>query len=189
MHATSPLQVKLHVATKNVQSMRAEVRFQDCLSELDAGDHDLIFVSEIWRSDVLEVFEIGIYISPMISDICFHAISARLCMVQLTCHGRKFHVYLCYFPTSWDHDDRVGELYSILDVMLLQTRASAAIPILGGNFNACIGAALPQDDVALLGSWGLGARNDRGSSLARWVLEHQFHIVSRFAARTPVPHS
>ena len=109
MHATSPSQVKPHVATKSVQSMKDGVRFQDCLSELDAGDHDLVFASETWRSDVHEVFEtprggrlylsggaacrgVGISISPqccaMISDICFHAISARLCMVHLTCHGR-----------------------------------------------------------------------------------------------------
>ena len=76
--------------------------------------------------------------------------------------------------------------YSILDLMLAQIRASAATPILGGDFSACMGEALPQDDVALLGSWGSGARNDRGSKLARCVSEHQSHIVSRFAARFPV---
>ena len=93
------------------------------------------------------------------------------------------------FSNKLGYDDRVDELYSILDLMLLQTRASAAIPILGGDFNACIGAALPQDDVALLGFWGLGARHDRRSKLARWVFEHQFNIGSRFAAKSPMQDS
>ena len=41
----------------------------------------------------------------------------------------------------------------------------------------------------MLHSWGRGARNDRGSKFAKWVLEHQFQIVSRFAARSPTQDS
>ena len=94
-------QVKLRVVTKNLQ--RAEVRFQDCLPELDAGGHDLNFMSETWRSvrcmkfsrrlvganfiSVVELlFMASGFTSPfslkMISDICFPAISARLCIDQ-----------------------------------------------------------------------------------------------------------
>ena len=202
MSATKAFRVQIHIATKNVQSMRAETRFQDCLAELDAGEHDLVFLSETWRSELHEVFEtprqgklylsggfafhgVGIYIAPKfcksISGICFHAISARLCMLQFSFHSRRFHAYSCYFPTSWDNDDSVDELYSVLDLMLANSHASAAISVLGGDFNAHIGAAMPHDDVGLLGSWGSGVRNVRGSKLTNWVLEHQLHIVSRFA--------
>ena len=74
--------------------------------------------------------------------------------ISLTCQGRRFYVYSCCCPTSWDHNDRVDKRYSILDLILAQIRASAATPILGGDFNACMGEALPEDDVALLVSWG-----------------------------------
>ena len=194
MSATTSFTVHMHIATKNVQSTRAATRFEDCLAELDAGEHDLVFISETRRSDLHEVFEtpckgkldlsggfachgVGIYISPdfcnLISDIHFFAISARLCMVQFSFHGRTFHAYSCYFPTSWDQNDEVGELYDVLDLMLANSNTSAAVSTLGGDFNAHIGATLPQDDVGLLGSWGSDVRNERGTKMG---------------AGTPVPH-
>ena len=48
--------IPLHVITKNLQSIRTESRFEDFCTELVACDHDLIFVSETWRSAVEECF-------------------------------------------------------------------------------------------------------------------------------------
>ena len=42
--------------TKNLQSIRAESRFQDFCTELVASDHDLIFICETWRSAVEACF-------------------------------------------------------------------------------------------------------------------------------------
>ena len=73
---------------KNVQSMRAEVRFQDCLSELDCtGDHDLVFVSETWQSDVHENFR-------------GRRVGGRLYLSGgAACHG--VGIYICFFPRSF----------------------------------------------------------------------------------------
>ncbi|CAE7561664.1 unnamed protein product [Symbiodinium natans] len=149
-----PLKVQVHIAAKNVQSMRAETRFQDGLAELDAGEHDLVFLSEIGRSELPEVLKtprqgklylsggfafhgVGSYIAPKfcksISGICFHAISAQLCILPFSFHGRKFPTYSWCFPTSWDNDS-VVELYSALILMLETAMPLAAIPILGGEF-------------------------------------------------------
>ena len=48
--------ISLHVITKNLQSIRAESRFQDFCTELVACDHDLIFICETWRPAVEESF-------------------------------------------------------------------------------------------------------------------------------------
>ena len=52
-----------------------------------------------------------------------------------------------------------------------------AAAVRGGDIDVDV----TDDAVGLLGSWGFEARNVRGSKLTNWVLEHQLHIVSRFA--------
>ena len=42
---------KLHVMTKNLQSIRDHERFQDCVSELNDASFDAFFVTETWRGE------------------------------------------------------------------------------------------------------------------------------------------
>ena len=70
--------------------------------------------------------------SRLIFEISFHSIYLRLCMVQFSREGRGFHACLCYFPTSWDHDEDVDELYNVLDFWRANSHASGAVSIRGG---------------------------------------------------------
>ena len=112
---------------------------------------------------------VGIYVSRQFSAFMekprFHAFSPRLCMLQFSRQGRLFHVYACYFPTSWDSDDDVEQVYDVLDMLLLHTQTATAFPWIGGDFNANVGALTPHDVSQLLGGWGSGPRNDRGRRL------------------------
>ena len=112
--------IPLHVITKNVQSIRTESRFEDVCTELVARDHDLIFVSETWRSDVEECFVlpsgghtflsgglshqgVGIAVSAKmmahLSDISFHPYSPRLCLLKFKYCGLIFCSLSCCFLT------------------------------------------------------------------------------------------
>ena len=55
------------------------------------------------------------------------------------------------------------------------------IPIVGGDFNACIGL-LESDDLTMLqhvGPVGMGQRNARGTMLIHWTLQNKFFIFNR----------
>jgi len=51
--------------------------------------------------------------------------------------------------------------------------------IVGGDFNAVLGSLLEGDDVELLGTFGLGDRNDRGRLFACWILQNGLLVQSR----------
>ncbi len=49
--------VRLHVVTKNLQSIRDTDRFQDFFAELDDVSFDLLCVTETWREEVEDTFK------------------------------------------------------------------------------------------------------------------------------------
>ena len=97
----------------------------------------------------------------------------------------KFECFSAYFPTSWDADAEVEGMYEILQLLLDNCRVNGAVPIFGGDFNASIGVLLDgrgdddDNDVDLLGTWGLGCQNARGTWLVQWILSNGLRIASR----------
>lgn len=67
-----------------------------------------------------------------------------------------------YMPTTWHSDDDVEQVYGLLDVLLDECAHNSVLPLLGGDFNACLGACENGNDSAVLGTWGFGRRNVRG---------------------------
>ena len=67
----------------------------------------------------------------------------------------------------------------MLDTLLLACGESSTIPILGGDFNACIGMANGETDefVQHIGPHGMGARNVRGTLLARWISQQGLYFA------------
>lgn len=43
----------------------------------------------------------------------------------------------CYVPNASDTDEAVEEAYELLNVPLLSCVRDGAVPLLGGDFNAC----------------------------------------------------
>ena len=88
-------------------------------------------------------------------------------------------VFACYFPTTWMPDETVFEMYGVLDLLLRNCVREGRVPVLGGDFNACIGLAEGYDPVNLIGACGMGERNERGNMLIQFVLEHGLQILNR----------
>ena len=172
----------------------------DFIVEIDRSDFDLIFLSETWRHEVEETVltpggnklflaggagngGVGICISRQfccqMREVTFHAFSFRLCSLKFTVGNKKFMVFACYFPTTWMPDATVFEMYGLLNLLLRTCVREGRIPLLGGDFNACIGLAEGYDLVDLIGACGMGERNERGNMLMQFVLEHGLQILNR----------
>ena len=84
-------------------------------------------------------------------------------------------------PTSipWMPDETMFEMYGVLDLLLRNCVQEGRVPVLGGDFNACIGLAEGYDPVNLIGACGMGERNERGNTLTQFVLEHGLQILNR----------
>ena len=192
--------ITLHVVTKNLQSIRNNDRFIDFLAELDRFDFDLVCLSETWRSEREEIFEtpgrhrlflsggsghcgVGICVSHRLltkcDDLVFHALNERLCFLSFRVGQICFVLFACYFPTSWAIDDEVHHVYEILRLFLGNAVRDGQIPLVGGNFNACIGEAEECDHVEFIGPCGMGERNKRGNALIEFVLEEGLCIFNR----------
>ena len=81
--------------------------------------------------------------------------------------SRRFRVFNLYFPTAWDADGAVEQLYDVLNLLVDACVEAEDIPIVGGDFNACIGL-LESDDLTILQHVGpirMGRRNAKGTML------------------------
>ena len=192
--------VKLHVVSKNVQSIRADRRLEDMLSEVALCQFDLLCLSECWRADGEECIEsvhgdlvylsggcmyrgVGVVVFAQfrkrIEHVSFHAYGPRVCVLKFCVGELKCECFSVYFPTSWDTDVEVEGIYETLQLLLDNCRANGAIPIIGGDFNASIGSLLDGEADDLLGSWGVGQRSGRGRWLVQWILSNGLRVASR----------
>ena len=51
----------------------------------------------------------------------------------------RFRAFSCYFPTTWDTDEAVSDMYTMLNLLLAEGDHNHVVPILGGDFNASLG--------------------------------------------------
>ena len=201
---------EIHLVTKNLQSVRADDRWNDFVSELEALDYDIVFCTETWREEREEhcltpsghhIYlsggdghqGVGICISPSffkrMKHIHFHAYSSRVSCLHFEIVDTKFVAIVCYMPTSWDTDAAVEENYSLLDLLILNAERTNAIPILGGDFNAAIGAPQVGDDLSLIGACGNGVRNHRGARMIQWILERGLQVLNRLDSTMAIQES
>ena len=126
--------VKLHVVSKNVQSIRTDRRLEDLLLEVAQCQFDLLCLSECWRADEEECIEtvhgdlvylsggcmyrgVGVIVSAQfrkkIEHVSFHAYGPRVCVLEFCLGELKCECFSVYFPTSWDTDVEVEGMYRI----------------------------------------------------------------------------
>ena len=84
-----------------------------------------------------------------VRELTFHVFSSRLCSLKFTIGNKKFMVLGCFFPTALMSDETVFEMYELLDLLLRTCVREGRVPMLGGDFNACIGFAEGYDQVDL----------------------------------------
>ena len=121
-------------------------------------------------------------------DISFHAYSCRMCSLMFNLHGRMLAFIAVYFPTTRESEEAVDELYDLL-TLVVDSFPRNAVVIIGGDFNATVGGPQAGDDANILGCWGQGPRNERGSKLIAWATGHGLQFSSRMANQARVADS
>ena len=138
-------------------------------------DFDIFFVSKTWGDAKEESYTttggsrryfsggfahqgVGVIIANIfhsqLRDIFFHAYLPRICVLKCSLGMLKLELFTIYFPTSWDGIIEVAARHTLLQVLLDNCVSRGACPILGGDFNACIGLVSRSDDVDLVGCPG-----------------------------------
>ena len=85
--------------------------------------------------------------------------------------------------------DRI-EYNALFDALLIfNAERTNAIPILGGDFNAAIGAPQVGDDLSLIGACGNGVRNHRGARMIQWILERGLQVLNRLDSTMAIQES
>ena len=176
--------IRLHVVTKNLQSIRTEARFNDFLVDIVSCDFDALFVSETWRNAKQESYTTirgagCTSVDLLIKVLGRHAYSPRICVLKYSLGMLNLELFALYFPTSWDDIIEVEGTYTLLQVLVANYVSRGACPILGGDFNAYIGPVSKSDDVDLVGCLGFGERNAQGMLLTEWVIQNGVYIANR----------
>ena len=78
-----------------------------------------------------------------------------------------------------DPDDAVDEVYELLSTLIDNCTRNGCVPVVGGDFNAQIGALQPSDDAACVGACGHGCQSARGERFVHWVLMHGLVVLNR----------
>ena len=139
-----------------------------------------ILYSGAWNTDVwLRLFPMSLADRSFDSDGNCVCVSDRVRALYATMFNVKFQFFSVYFPTSWECDETVEQVYDLLTVFMSACMREGATPLVAGDFNASMGRALPHDEVEFLGSCGCGHRNARGWSLVDWVLGNGLVIQNR----------
>ena len=128
----------VHVVVRNLQSIRSESRWEDFVAELNTCHFDLLLICETWRGEKDESFitekghhiylggganhqGVGICMSAkfasQVSRTSFHAYSNRICSLHFSMASRRFRVFSVYFPTAWDADGAVEQMYDVLNLV------------------------------------------------------------------------
>jgi hypothetical protein len=74
-----------------------------------------------------------------VGAISFHPYFSRVCSLHFTLANINIRAISCYFPTAWNTNEAVGGAYELLNVLLESCVRDGTIPLLGGDFNVCIG--------------------------------------------------
>ena len=137
-----------------------------CIAELTTCHFDVLLICETRRGEKIRVPSRKKVSTPILAVVPFiralefayrlillHIFSFFFSCIfqtdlQLTFFSvasRRFRGFSVYFPTAWDADGAVEQMYDVLNLLVNACVEAGDIPIVGGNFKACLGSADTDD--------------------------------------------
>ena len=189
---------KLRCITKNVQSLQTPDRERELFAELRVITWDVLFLNETWRESKEEIWKsedghlfmgaggtigergVAIILNHRLTKgfKAFHAVSERVCAVDVSVFGCKLRLISAYMPHQGYNDDAVENTYSVLtDLCESGKRLNRSIWAFG-DWNAVAGLRQSGEDNRIIGSHGIGQRNQRGDSMIAWATLNGLSIVN-----------
>ena len=190
--------ITLQIFGKNVQSLQNQTREDELLEELKDLEWDFVVLSETWRPDRQERWftkeghmfcgssgtegKRGVAILMHCRwKSCFksfHAISDRICAVDVKIAGCQLRIISTYFPHAGYADEEVEGTYAQLDTAIKEARRMHRTCIILGDWNAVVGPWRNDDDEESVGKYGVGQRNERGNWFVEWTSAQKFMIAN-----------
>lgn len=118
-------------------------------------------------------------LSKSITD--FVPVSDRVALLRINAIPMDINVIQVYAPTTNATDQQVEEFYADLNTVLRQTKKNEMVIVMG-DFNAKVGKG---NDGKMVGSYGLGERNDRGDRLVQFCQEEELILANTFFQLPP----
>lgn len=191
---------KLFISTFNAQSLSNDSYITEFENALKYVKYDVIGLSEVKRIGE-EVKEMKGYIfyykgkerrrgtvgfaikSTWKENILgFASYSDRVITVNMKMGTETLTIIQCYAPTSTYSESAMEEFYHDLEQAIIDLKKSEWLIVMG-DFNAKIGVPQKQEN-DVMGSFGLGDRNDRGRMLIEFSRKNElFFSNSMFEKR------
>ena len=196
----------MKIVAKNLRGLKTEERLHELLMEIQAtGENwDILILNETWRKDGFEMFStseghvfansgceeqrrgVGFLIHRRWVKYLksFQPINERVAFITIQKHKLKMRIVAVYFPHTGYPDEPVQTMYDVLTSLVHESRARKEQVIIGGDFNAEIGARSEVDNQNYIGSWSIGQQNYRGFWLKRWCELEEVFVANTFYPKT-----
>ena len=199
-HPVTVSKCKLKIGHWNVQTMYQPGKLDNIRQEMDRIKFNILGIAEtrwtgkgkIETGNKVMIYSGGDKIHERGVAIIFDqatgkslkgwwGVSDRVIVAKL--EGKPFDIGIIqvYAPTSTHSDEEVEEFYEDID-KAMKLFKSQDIKIVMGDFNAKVGNERIDD---IVGSWGLGSRNERGDRLIDWCRQNEFIISNTWFKNHP----
>ena len=192
--------IKFSLLSYNVHALvRIEERLERILDEIGDQSWDVLALSETWRVEREESFEledghtwlgsggtegqrgVGFLLHRRWKRFLFKPVSERLAVLDLTVAPSKvLRLSTAYMPHAGESDDDDEVLYQQLSDKILEGRRLKYTCICAGDYNAEVGPATDNDDQSIIGHNVSRCRNGRGEMLVQWSHFHELMIANTF---------
>ena len=189
-----------YALAKNCRGLVTADRVDELLEELRGEEWGVLLLSETWRTQREELWKtevghlfaasghdsgrrgVGILLNKRWSRYftAFHALSERLCYMDLKIYGVRYRIVSVYFPDGSYGDQEVQKVYDSLSEVADEARKRKLRLLIGGDFNARVGSG---EDTAVHSSarkHGYGEQNARGQWLLTWSATKGLKIANTF---------
>ncbi|NSM56165.1 hypothetical protein HET73_00315 [Wolbachia endosymbiont of Atemnus politus] len=189
----------LKVATWNVRTLFQPGKLDNLVEELHSMDIDIAGISEVRWTECGKITRkgyeffysggdrhergVGIAMKKKVAQclLGWWPIDDRMILAKIAAKPFNLAILQVYAPTS-DHDDDEIELFYEKIQSALKHLKSQDFLIILGDFNAKIGNKPYQN---LIGKYGLGERNERGSRLIQFCSENELVVANTLFKHHP----
>ncbi len=189
------LREKTRIATWNVRTLNQPGKFDCILGEASRLKIDILGLAEVrWThsgkcttDDHVMIYSghktdhkhgVGVILTKQVakSMMGFYALSDRVLIVKIASKPFNLMIIQVYAPTSASSEEEIEKFYNDLDSAYKQ-RGSQDMIVVMGDMNAKVGQE--QDPLReVVGSHGLGSRNERGDMWVDWCVTHEQVIMN-----------